>query len=65
MLAGSVIGGSIDTKEMLEFAAKHKETLPLIETMPMSEINEAIERVESGKVRFRMVVENMNGARLK
>ena len=58
MLAGSVIGGSTATKEMLEFVANHKETLPIVETMPMSKINEALDRVIKGDVRFRMVVEN-------
>ena len=43
---------------MLEFVANHKETLPIVETMPMSKINEALDRVMKGDVRFRMVVEN-------
>ena len=58
MLAGSIIGGSADTKEMLKFVSQNKETLPVIETMPMSQINEALDRVAAGNVRFRMVVEN-------
>ena len=58
VLAGSAVGGSIDIKEMLEFVSNHQETLPIVETMPMNEINAALERVKSGNVRFRMVVEN-------
>ena len=45
-------------KEMLKFVSNHQETLPIVETMPMNDINEAIERVKQGDVRFRMVVEN-------
>ena len=58
VLAGSAVGGSIDIKEMLGFVSNHQETLPIVETMPMNEINAALERVKSGNVRFRMVVEN-------
>ena len=46
-------------KEMLQFAADHVGTcMPMVETMPMEKINEALERVENNDVRFRMVVEN-------
>ena len=58
MFAGSLIGGSNDTKEMLEFVSRHNEALPIVETMPMTSMNEAIDKVASGNVRFRMVVEN-------
>ena len=57
-MAGSGVGGSRDMKEMLKFVSNHQETLPIVETMPMNDINEAIERVKLGDVRFRMVVEN-------
>ena len=57
-MVGSGIGGSIDMKEMLQFVSSNKETLPIVETMPMNEINAAIEKVKTGNVRFRMVVEN-------
>ena len=58
VLAGSAIGGSAAMKEMLQFVVDHPEALPLVETMSMEKINEAIQRVESGAVRFRMVLEN-------
>jgi uncharacterized zinc-type alcohol dehydrogenase-like protein len=59
IIAGSNIGGSENMKEMLQFAADHAETcMPMVETMPMEKINEALERVENNDVRFRMVVEN-------
>jgi len=38
--------------------AEHPACRPIVETAPMQNINEAIERVKSGNVRFRMVVEN-------
>ena len=58
IVAGSNIGGSENINEMLQFVAEHPEAQPLIETMPMEKINEAIERVKNNQVRFRMVVEN-------
>ena len=58
IVAGSNIGGSENINEMLQFVAEHPECQPLIETMPMENINEAIERVKNNQVRFRMVVEN-------
>ena len=58
IVAGSNIGGSENINEMLQFVAKNPECQPLIETMPMENINEAIERVKNNQVRFRMVVEN-------
>ncbi len=57
-IAGTTIGGSRDMKEMLQFVADHPECRPIVETMSMENINEAIERVKSTNVRFRMVVEN-------
>ena len=58
IVAGSNIGGSENINEMLQFVAEHPDCQPLIETMPMEKINEAIERVKNNQVRFRMVVEN-------
>ena len=45
-------------KEMLQFVADNPECQPLVETMPMEKINEAMEKVKNNEVRFRMVVEN-------
>ena len=58
MVAGSNIGGSENMKEMLQFVADNPECQPLVETMPMEKINEAMEKVKNNEVRFRMVVEN-------
>ena len=57
-VVGSVVGGSTAIKEMLQLVADHPEVLPLVETMPFDNINEAIERVVKGDVRFRMVLEH-------
>mmetsp|Transcript_32337 Transcript_32337/g.52242 ORF Transcript_32337/g.52242 Transcript_32337/m.52242 type:complete len:351 (-) Transcript_32337:216-1268(-) len=56
-IVGSLIGSVGEIKEMLEFAAKHN-VLPIIEKYKMSECNKGVERVESGKVRYRVVLEN-------
>lgn len=56
-MVGSLIGGQRDVEEMLELAAK-TGVRAVIEKLPMARVNEGIERVRSGKVRFRVVLEN-------
>ncbi|KAJ1936038.1 hypothetical protein FBU59_005187 [Linderina macrospora] len=56
-ITGSAIGGMNVIKRMLDFAAEHN-IRPIIERFPMSKINDAIERVESGRIRYRAVLEN-------
>lgn len=56
-VVGSVVGGIQDMKDMLEMAAGH-QILPVIEKYPMGEVNTGVERVISGKVRYRVVLEN-------
>jgi len=56
-MVGSLIGSQQDVEEMLELAAK-TGVRAVIEKLPMSRVNEGIERVRSGKVRFRVVLEN-------
>jgi uncharacterized zinc-type alcohol dehydrogenase-like protein len=41
---------------MLEFASRHRIT-PQTEHFPMSQINEAFERLESGKARYRIILD--------
>ena len=41
---------------MLEFAARHN-VAPQTEHYPMSKINEAFERIESGTARYRIVLD--------
>lgn len=56
-VVGSVVGGRRFMQEMLDFAAIN-QIKPQIETMPLTQINEAMERVLSGKVRYRIVLES-------
>ena len=55
-LAGSLIGGIPETQEMLDFCAEHG-IVSDIETIPMSQINEAYERMLKGDVKYRFVVD--------
>lgn len=54
-ISGSPIGSPAVIAQMLEFAARH-EIRPIIEIFPMSEVNEALARLRSGKARYRIVL---------
>jgi alcohol/geraniol dehydrogenase (NADP+) len=56
-ICGSDIGSPAAIREMLAFAAKHGIGAQ-IETMPMSEVNVALQRVRENRVRYRMVLTN-------
>jgi uncharacterized zinc-type alcohol dehydrogenase-like protein len=55
-LAGSNIGGVSETQEMLDFAAEHGLGCD-IELIPISQINEAYDRVVASDVRYRFVID--------
>jgi len=55
-VSGSPVGSPDTIKTMLDFANQHN-IKPLIEVFPMSKINDAIKHVESGKARYRVVLE--------
>jgi uncharacterized zinc-type alcohol dehydrogenase-like protein len=55
-VSGSPTGSPVAIETMLEFAARHGVT-PQTEHYPMSEINEAFERLEAGKARYRIVLD--------
>lgn len=55
-ISGSSIGGRPVMREMLAFAARHG-VKPQIEVMPMTQVNEALERVRSNQARYRVVLE--------
>jgi uncharacterized zinc-type alcohol dehydrogenase-like protein len=55
-ISGSPTGSPVDIATMLEFAARHN-VAPQTEHYPMSKINEAFERLESGKARYRIVLD--------
>lgn len=54
---GSAIGSRKEIKEMLEFASAHG-VHPMIEVLPMSEVNEGIRKVRENDVKFRVVLKN-------
>jgi uncharacterized zinc-type alcohol dehydrogenase-like protein len=55
--SGSPLGSPVTTMKMLDFAARH-EIEPTTELFPMSKINDAFERLKSGKARYRIVLQN-------
>lgn len=55
-LAGSMIGGIAETQEMLDFCAA-RGLGAQIEVIRAEQINEAFERVRSGDVRYRFVID--------
>ncbi|WP_119153134.1 NAD(P)-dependent alcohol dehydrogenase [Caldimonas tepidiphila] len=55
-IAGSLIGGIAETQEMLDFCAAHG-IVSDIETIAMSQINEAYERMLKGDVKYRFVID--------
>ncbi|MEI9813605.1 MAG: NAD(P)-dependent alcohol dehydrogenase [Acidobacteriota bacterium] len=55
-ISGSPTGSPVTIETMLDFAARHKIT-PQTEHFPMSKINDAFARLESGKARYRIVLD--------
>ncbi len=53
---GSLIGGIKETQEMLDFSLKHK-IYPETEIISANQINEAYEKLTSGKAKFRYVID--------
>ena len=55
-LSGSVIGGTAETQEMLDFCGHHGITAD-IELIPIQKINEAYERLLKSDVKYRFVID--------
>jgi uncharacterized zinc-type alcohol dehydrogenase-like protein len=55
-VSGSPVGSPALTERMLDFASRHN-VAPQTEHFPMSNINEAFARLESGKARYRIVLD--------
>ena len=55
-VSGSPTGSPVAIEKMLDFAARHKIS-PQTEHFPMSRINEAFERLDAGKARYRIVLD--------
>jgi uncharacterized zinc-type alcohol dehydrogenase-like protein len=56
-IGGSPLGSPATMAAMIEFAARHG-IAPVTETFPMSKVNDAMEKLLTGKPRFRLVLEN-------
>ncbi|WP_447508059.1 NADPH-dependent aldehyde reductase Ahr [Acinetobacter lactucae] len=54
-VTGSPTGSPAALRQLLKFAAR-KKIAPQIELFPMSQLNEAIERLHSGQARYRIVL---------
>jgi alcohol dehydrogenase (NADP+) len=55
-IAGSLIGGIPETQEMLDYCAEHN-IVSDVEIIAMKDINEAYERLLTGDVRYRFVID--------
>ena len=55
-VSGSPTGSPVAIETMLDFASRHN-VAPQTEHFPMRKINEAFARLESGKARYRIVVD--------
>jgi uncharacterized zinc-type alcohol dehydrogenase-like protein len=56
-VSGSPTGSPVVISSMLEFAARHAIT-PQVEHFPMRKVNDALSRLASGNVRYRVVLDN-------
>jgi len=54
-IVGSVVGGRRFMREMLDFSAVHGITA-MVETMPLSQVNEAMNKVAANQARYRVVL---------
>ena len=55
-VSGSPTGSPVTIETMLDFASRHN-VAPQTEHFPMSKINDAFARLESGKARYRIVLD--------
>ena len=56
-ISGSPLGSPTTTQLMLDFCSRH-QIAPVTESFPLSKVNDAIERLRSGKARYRIVLTN-------
>ncbi len=56
-ISGSPLGSPATVAKMLEFCARHR-IAPVTETFPLSRVNDALDRLRSGRARYRIVLEN-------
>ena len=56
-ISGSPLGSPVTTAKMLDFAARHGVE-PITETFSFEQVNEAMEKLRSGKPRYRLVLKH-------
>jgi uncharacterized zinc-type alcohol dehydrogenase-like protein len=56
-MSGSPVGSPATTARMIAFCARHA-IAPIIEKFPLSRVNDALDRLRSGRARYRVVLEN-------
>lgn len=56
-ISGSPLGSPATVSKMLDFAARHRIE-PIIEIFEFDQVNEAMERLHSGKARYRLVLKH-------
>lgn len=55
-ISGSPTGSPVDIAVMLDFAARH-QIVPQVEHFPLDRVNDALEHLRSGQVRYRVVLD--------
>jgi uncharacterized zinc-type alcohol dehydrogenase-like protein len=56
-VSGSPLGSPATIRDMLEFCARH-DISPMVERLPMSRIDEAMDKLKNGSPRYRIVLDN-------
>lgn len=54
-VAGSPLGSPALTRKMLDFCVRH-DIYPIVEEFPLAKVNEALNHLEEGKARYRIVL---------
>lgn len=54
-IVGSMIGGTVSMKEMLEFSAKH-QCLPKVEVIDFADANKGFDTIKANAARYRVVL---------
>ena len=56
-VSGSPLGRPATIARMLDFCARH-DIRPIVERFPLSQVNQALAHLRSGKARWRIVLDN-------
>lgn len=62
-VSSSPVGSPSAIAQMLEFCQRHN-IKPITQHFPLSEVNEAMDHLKSGKARYRVVLDVMNNEQL-